>query len=118
MWWVEALTNNSQRLESFYGGLFQWRFDRQSLSPHPVYITSALGSEAVAGFLPMGPDWGVTPRWQVIFEVEDLERSTEQVLTAGGRVEVGPLDVPRAGRLTSVRDPQGALFVLIEPRRA
>ena len=72
----------------------------------------------MTGFLPIGRDWGVTPRWQVLFAVEDLERSTGMVVKAGGRVEFGPLDVPRAGRLTSVRDPQGALFVLIEPRRA
>jgi len=52
---------------------------------------------------------------QLLFRVEDLAWSTQQVVDAGGRVEFGPLDVPSAGVTTSVRDPHGALYVLMQP---
>ena len=117
MWWVEALTNAPDVLQAFYGDLFQWRFASRPLSPHPLYVTCSRGSEPVAGLLPIGPEWGVRPRWQILFEVEQLDRAVDQVQAAGGRAEFGPLDVPQAGRLTSVRDADGALFVLVEAAR-
>ena len=59
---------------------------------------------AAGGILPIGKGWGTSPRWQLLFRVDDLVRSTQQVVDAGGRVEFGPLDVPSAGVTTSVRD--------------
>ena len=117
IWWVEALTNAPDVLETFYGALFQWRFASRPLSPHPLYVTCTSGSERVAGFLPIGAGWGVRPRWQILFEVEHLGRAVDRVQAAGGRAEFGPLEVPQAGRLTSVRDANGALFVLVEAAR-
>ena len=116
IWWIEVLTHLSDTLRSIYGALFQWSFVDQALAPHPLYVTCMHGDSPVAGILPIGPGWTTTPRWQVLFAVDSLESSVEQGARSGGHVEFGPLDVPGAGRLTSVRDPQGALFVLMQPR--
>ena len=116
IWWVEVLAHAPEALERFYRDVFQWEFTEQALSPHPLYVTWTLDGEAVGGLLPIGPGWDAHPRWQVLFQVDDLERSVARVIAAGGTAEFGPLDVPKAGRLTSVRDPHGALHVLVQPR--
>jgi len=116
IWWVEVLTHLPDALERFYADLLQWQFTEQPLDPHPRYVTWTRAGQAVGGLLPIGEGWQARPRWQVLFQVEHLEHSVARVIAAGGAVEFGPLDVPRAGRLTSVRDPLGALHVLAEPR--
>jgi len=117
IWWIEVLTHRPDVLQTFYGPLFQWQFVEEPLAPHPLYITCTRRDRPVGGMLPIGPGWATAPRWQLLFAVDDLESSVEQVVRSGGRVEFGPLDVPAAGRLTSVRDPNGALFVLVQPHK-
>jgi predicted enzyme related to lactoylglutathione lyase len=116
MWWIEVLTREPAVLQRYYAGLFQWHFTAKQLEPHPVYGTWMLADQPVGGLLPIGPGWDTTPRWQILFAVDDLERSMSEVVSAGGTIEVGPLEVPRAGTFTSVCDPHGALHVLAQPR--
>lgn len=115
IWWAEVLAQTPSVLQSFYTPLLRWQSTEQPLAPHPLYVVWKRGEKAVGGLLPIGDGWDVSPRWQVLFQVDDLAASTEKVVAAGGTVEFGPLDVPRAGLLTSVRDARGALFVLVQP---
>lgn len=115
IWWAEVLAQTPAVLQEFYAHLFQWQSTEQALAPHPLYVVWKHGEKAVGGLLPIGEGWEVFPRWQVLFQVDDLGAATTKVITAGGAVEFGPLDVPRAGLLTSVRDPRGALLVLVQP---
>jgi uncharacterized protein len=115
IWWAEVLAQTPSILQEFYANLFQWHSTEQPLAPHPLYVVWRRGEKAVGGLLPIGDGWEVFPRWQVLFQVDDLLASTEKVSAAGGTVEFGPLDIPRAGVLTSVRDPGGAVFVLVQP---
>ena len=51
--------------------------------------------------------------WAGYLEVDDVEESIQAVEQSGGRVLMGPTDVPDVGRLAYVADPQGASFYLI-----
>jgi predicted enzyme related to lactoylglutathione lyase len=117
IWWVELLTHVPAAITRFYRDLLNWHFTEQPLEPHPLYVTWMRGDQRVGGLLPIGPGWNTPPRWQVLFQVDDLDAAVARTVNAGGIVEFGPLDVPRAGTLTSVRDPNGALHVLVQPRR-
>lgn len=116
LWWIEILAKRPDALQHFYGALFGWRFTAQPLAPHPLYVTCRLGDAAVGGLLPIGEGWPVDPRWQPIVAVDDLARTVGRARAAGGAPQVGPLDVPAAGTLTSVCDPRGALYVLVQAR--
>jgi uncharacterized protein len=118
VWWVEVLAHMPAALEAFYGGVFGWASRSRPLDPHPVYVVWTCDGQPVAGLLPIHPDWDVVPRWQVLFAVDDLTGAVARVERAGGAVEFGPLDIPGVTTLTSVRDPQGHLFVLSQPRPA
>jgi len=115
IWWTEVLSNNRSPLQEFYGRLFGWGFTEQPLEPHPSYVLWKRRGKSVGGLLPIDPGWGVSPRWQVLFQVDDLEAGVSRVTAAGGTVEFGPLDIPGVCVLTSLRDPRGALHVLVQP---
>ncbi len=117
IWWAEVLANTPSVLQEFYRGLFGWQFTEQPLEPHPLYVVWKRGEKSVGGLLPIGPGWNSSPRWQVLFQVDNLDAAVGRVVDAGGTCEFGPLDVPRAGLLTSVRDPRGALHVLVQPHQ-
>jgi predicted enzyme related to lactoylglutathione lyase len=115
VWWMEVLANAPDVARTFYGTVLQWQFTARPLPPHPSYLVGRCGDTQAGGILPIGSGWNTPPRWQLLFRVDDLECSTAQVEAAGGSIEFGPLDVPTAGILTSVRDPHGALYVLTQP---
>jgi predicted enzyme related to lactoylglutathione lyase len=117
IWWAEVLAQTPSVLQEFYTRLFRWQSTEQPLAPHPLYVVWKRGEKAVGGLLPIRDGWNISPRWQVLFQVDDLEASVARVVAAGGTAEFGPLDVPRAGLLTSVRDPRGALHVLVQPHQ-
>jgi len=116
IWWVEALTHKTADAKAFYRDFFQWTFvERAPLEPHPLYIVCMRGMGQAAGILPIGPGWESAARWQVLFEVDDLEASTSTVISNGGTLDFGPLEVPSSAVITSFYDPGGALFFLAQP---
>ena len=52
--------------------------------------------------------------WMPYFQVADCDASTARVKELGGRVMVGPQDIPNTGRFTIVTDPQGAMFAVFQ----
>jgi uncharacterized protein len=48
--------------------------------------------------------------------VEDADASAARAADLGGRVVMGPFDVRDAARIAVIEDPEGATFVLWEPR--
>jgi hypothetical protein len=52
--------------------------------------------------------------WMPYFQVPSLDDSTAKAKELGGKLMVGPHDVPDAGRFTIFRDPQGAAFAMFE----
>lgn len=52
----------------------------------------------------------VPPHWDVTFGADDVDAVAERATALGGRVLVGPTDVPWA-RMTVIADPQGAVFI-------
>ena len=51
----------------------------------------------------------VPPSWAVYLAVSDCDETVKRVQELGGRLLMGPTDVP-PGRFALVADPQGAVF--------
>jgi predicted enzyme related to lactoylglutathione lyase len=56
----------------------------------------------------------VPNHWHVYFAVDDADAAAAKVSGLGGSILVEPFDSP-VGRIAVARDPQGAMFSVIQP---
>ena len=56
---------------------------------------------------------GMPPMWGCYVTVADCDATAAQCTALGGKVCVGPMDIPTVGRLAMLQDPQGATICVI-----
>ena len=81
------------------------------------YTLLQLDSNDVAGLYTLNDDQkqqGVPPHWLSYVLVEDADASANKATELGGKVMMGPFDVPNVGRMAIVHDPTGAVFALFQ----
>jgi uncharacterized protein len=114
LWWIEVLSNDVAGAREFYGRLFGWTSADTSVEPFAAYTVFKRGDVQEGGILPIGRDWNVSPLWNSIFAVADCDLALERGQALGGSV-VFVHTVPKHGRIGSLRDPGGAMFVMRGP---
>lgn len=57
------------------------------------------------------------PTWLYYFHVDDILSAEARITQAGGRIGMGPHEVPGGLWIINGHDPQGALFAVVGPRR-
>jgi predicted enzyme related to lactoylglutathione lyase len=108
----ELGVEDAERGRAFYGGLFDWRFERGP---------SGEGWAIATGGTPGGMHGGDPGAGAyVFFAVDDLDGTLARVRDLGGAVEEMDLDgdersIARFGRFKLCRDDQGSPFGLHEP---
>jgi uncharacterized protein len=106
-------TTDTGAAESFYSGLFGWRFE-QVATGDQAFWSIYNGDRLNGGMMPL-PDHqaqaGVPSHWLAYFTSSDLDASVARIGELGGDVMVPPMPIP-AGRFAVARDPQGAIFAL------
>jgi hypothetical protein len=58
---------------------------------------------------------GVPSHWIAHVQVEDLDATIARAEKLGGKVLMGPLEVPEVGRFAALRDPQGGVISAYKP---
>ncbi len=116
--WVETLQPDPTAALDFYGPLFGWEFEGPGTMPGEPpgqYFVARLDGRDVAGIGSL-PAFGGPPTavWNTYVRVDSVDEAAHRAGEAGGRVLVGPLDAPPAGRLAVVLDPTGAAISLWE----
>jgi predicted enzyme related to lactoylglutathione lyase len=114
VWWIEVLTNDAAVGREFYGRLFGWATVDTSFEPFATYTVFKRGDVQEGGMLQIGHDFGVLPRWNPIFAVSDCDATLERAKRLGGSTEFVHT-VPKHGRIGSLNDPGGAVFVIRGP---
>lgn len=97
---------------SFYGELFGWKF----AGPGPGdYFVARLRGRDVAGIRPQpGEGTPPMPAWTTHVAVDSADESAGRATEEGGAVIEAPFDVPPAGRMAVLTDPDGAAFCVWE----
>jgi len=119
LWWIEVLSNDVPAARDFYCRLFGWAAHETAFEPFASYIVLKRDDVQESGILPIGKDWGIRPRWNSIFAVDDCDATIAHVLRLGGGHEFIHT-VPNAGRIGVVSDTGGASFIVrgpVSPRR-
>ncbi len=113
--WVDLATTDVAAAKAFYGDLFGWEGEDMPAGEAGTYTMLLKDGGEVAGLYELGSEMreqGSQPRWTSYVTVADVDAGATHAEELGGTVVAGPFDVMEAGRMASVRDPQGAVIAL------
>lgn len=113
--WMELLTSDPKAAKEFYEKVFGWEFELfhgDSSMPYNVVKVQGQGVGGIMGVPPQAPK-DMPPHWGAYITVKDVDATVKQVEQLGGGVCMGPQDIPKVGRMAVLRDPQGAVFMVI-----
>lgn len=117
MGWNELQAGDGAGAFAFYSGLFDWtKAEAMDMGPQGVYQLFATGGEPVGGMMTKMPEVP-QPFWLYYINVAALDVATAKVTEGGGKVLVGPMEVPGGSWIVNCIDPQGAVFALVAPKR-
>jgi len=108
--WNELMTTDPEAALRFYGALFGWQFETMDMGTGPYRVIKA-GGTAVGGLMTTPPAaQGMPPTWGSYVTVVDADATAAKCKALGGKVLVGPMDIPKVGRFVVLQDPQGAVI--------
>lgn len=111
--WNSLSTGDAAREWAFYESMFGWtKAEAHQMGPDLVYQTFATGKAPVGGMMnatAQHPDH----KWTFLFAVAGIDAATKRVSDNGGKVLMGPMQVPGGNWIIDATDPAGAGFGLV-----
>lgn len=106
--WREIASTDLDAATRFYGELLGWKH-HDSQGGNGVYRHFTAGDTDVAGGWQIGPQMGPIPsHWIAYLSIPDVDAAAAQAKERGAKVHMGPMDLPKVGRVAYLQDPQGA----------
>lgn len=118
--WTDLPTTDQDGAKTFYSGLFGWEAEDMPVGDGVNYSMMRLGGKDVSAISPQPQqqrEAGVPPVWNSYVSVESADATADKAKEIGATVHAPPFDVMEAGRMAVIQDPQGAFFMLWEPRQ-
>lgn len=116
--WHELYAGDLDREWAFYEQLFGWtKADAMDMPGHGVYQMFSAGDQRIGGMMTKMAEQPAA-LWNFYFMIPDIDAAMERVTAAGGKVIMGPMQVPSDMWAMSGVDPQGAIFSLVGPRKS
>ena len=111
--WHELHASDGKAAWNFYSKLFGWTKDRDlDMGQYGIYRIFATGGDAVGAVMTKMPDTP-TPHWLYYFEVDAIDAAAARATGAGGKIVMGPHQVPTNQWIIQCTDPQGAAFAMV-----
>ncbi len=116
--WHELLTRDAAAAKSFYTKLTGWKHQPWPLDPTYTVCHSEQGP--TAGVLPISAEFpaDMPAHWLSYAGTRDVDGTVAAAVRAGGTLMKGPEDIKGAGRYAVLKDPQGAVFAILDPENA
>jgi hypothetical protein len=118
--WRELYTSDHEAAFEFYRQIAGWeRMGEFDMGEMGKYLLWGRAGGQLGGMMttprdmktPDGRD--VPPSWMYYVTIADLEGAMARATANGGRVIMGPMEVPGGQRIVQLLDPQGAAFALV-----
>jgi uncharacterized protein len=109
--WHELLAADVEKAWTFYGDLFGWQEANADTPAAGTYRLFSAGGETIGGMCTK-PATAPVPFWLYYFNVGDIDLAVKRVKAGGGRIVIGPMEVPGGRWIVQCVDPQGAIFAL------
>lgn len=112
--WHELHAGDQASAMAFYAEQFGWtKAEALDMGALGVYQLFATGDgPAVGGIMTRTPEMPV-PMWLYYFNVADINAALARVSANGGKVCMGPHQVPGGSWIAQCLDPQGVLFAMV-----
>jgi predicted enzyme related to lactoylglutathione lyase len=117
--WVDLATTDAAAAKAFYAELFGWELQDVDAGDGATYTMCRLGGDAVAGIFAMTGEMhasGVPPNWTSYVTVADADAAVARARELGGEAIDEAFDIGDVGRMAVLRDPQGAVFAVWQPK--
>jgi predicted enzyme related to lactoylglutathione lyase len=109
----ELMTADPENCRAFYGAIFDWQFDDESMPGYTLVNTGAEPTGAIFSKPEQVP--GVCTN--VYFQVSDIDSTIERVTENGGNVLVPKTEIPNVGHFAMFTDPEGIPVGIMQPAR-
>ncbi|MFQ5461291.1 MAG: VOC family protein [Phycisphaerae bacterium] len=107
----ELMTTDPEKAQTFYGSVFDWQFDTESM---PGYTLVDTGGEPTGAIFPK-PEAAPGPCVNVYFQVADMDATLVKVKEHGGIVLVEKTAIPGVGFFAMLKDPEGLVLGIMQP---
>ena len=110
--WHELVTTDYDAAFDFYRPLFQWeKTGEYDMGQMGKYFMFGQRGQTYGGIFNRVPEMP-PPSWLSYICVDDVDSAASVITQAGGKVILGPMEVPGGDRIVQGVDPQGAWFAL------
>src|SRR5437763_2504283 len=117
--WADLSTTDQEAAKAFYSGLFGWEADDRPVGDGAVYSMMEVDGKDVAAISAQPPqqrEAGVPSTWNSYITVDSADAAVARAKELGANVHADAFDVMDVGRMGVVQDPQGAYFMVWEPK--
>jgi len=107
----ELMTKDPLKCKAFYGAVFDWQFDDESM---PGYTLVNTGAEPTGGIF-LKPSDAPDVCLNVYFQVADIDATLTNAANHGATVLVPKTAIPNVGHFAMISDPEGIGIGLMQP---
>jgi len=113
--WHELMTTDMRGAEDFYTKVVGWTVVPFGDSSQGYDVWMRAASTGVGGVMTIPKDLNAPPHWGMYVGVPRIEDAIAEIERLGGSALSPLIEVPKVGRMRTMRDPQGAPFSILEP---
>src|SRR5690349_11348350 len=116
--WHELMTRDVPGAKAFYSRIMGWKVEPWAADPNYTVCLANIGP--TAGIFTITADFpaGMPAHWVSYIGTRDVDGTVAAAVRAGGSIVKEPEDIAGAGRYAVLKDPQGALFAILDPEKS
>lgn len=115
--WHELRASDPEAAFAFYADVFGWSLsETMNMGPMGIYRIFAIDGTASGGIMQKPAD-APRPYWLFYLNVDALDAALACATEGGGTLLSEPMEVPGGAWVARCRDPQGAEFAWVAPKR-
>lgn len=112
--WLELMTTDPAAAFAFYADLFGWtKGETMEMGDMGAYQLFNHDGTDIGGMMGLGD--APVPNWLPYFGSNGVAATMAAITAAGGRIQMGPMEVPGPAHVAIAQDPQGAWFAIVGP---
>jgi predicted enzyme related to lactoylglutathione lyase len=113
--WVDLTTTDPDDAKRFYGAVFGWTVREAPAINYTFFEHEGATVAGLQALMDEQREQGMPPSWSMYVRTDDADASVARAAELGATVMSEPFEIPGAGRMGVVADPQGGVVLLWEP---